>query len=579
MSLFGFFNNPVGDVQGGEYGAVEGIGYERFAAISQSALKRLEKAKQIFLRHISTVDIPIGINAEKGIPIEIVPPKVHLVGGCWKQFKAFVESHGCSCKRREATSLEMNKEQRKLKRASHFIAVSVPASAAAKARGMVQPGATSATGNRKAPRKSKAAPSAYIIFSGEKREEIRAANPHATFGDVGKLLGIMWQALGEQGKAAYIKKAEVAKAAMAKHETSIRSQGAALTKKVKGPSAYLIFSAEKRQEIMAANPHATFSEVGKVLGGMWQSLGDQGKQIYMKKAEEQRIAIESVSSGLASHSHSALAALHGVVTMESLKSKRKATPSAYILFSAEKRPEIMAANPNATFAEVGKVLGGMWHSLGEKGKLPYIKEASDRKAEVIAATTDPNSGFKKSKPRQAPSAYMLFSAEKRQLIMAANPHATFAEVGKHLGGMWPALGEKGKFPYVKKSNELRAVAIAQMQHQQQQQQQSSSSSMGGMVGVGVGMKRKDYSNIPILDDRSHMMMSMQQMGGMGPMGGMGGVMGGSMMGMGGGMMSQQQMMNQQQQMMGGGMGNQMMNMGVVDDDDDDENSPTKKMRK
>ena len=49
--------------------------------------------------------------------------------------------------------------------------------------------------------KVKRAPSPYIVFCTEKRPEAKEANPEATFGMLGKILGQMWGELDEAGKA------------------------------------------------------------------------------------------------------------------------------------------------------------------------------------------------------------------------------------------------------------------------------------------------------------------------------------------------------------------------------------------
>lgn len=51
------------------------------------------------------------------------------------------------------------------------------------------------------------------------------------------------------------------------------------------------------------------------------------------------------------------------------KPKTKRTPSPYIVFCSEKRPELKAANPNASFGELGKMLGQLWGQLDEKAKM------------------------------------------------------------------------------------------------------------------------------------------------------------------------------------------------------------------
>lgn len=48
--------------------------------------------------------------------------------------------------------------------------------------------------------KAKRAPSAYLLFSQAIREEVKAANPDASFGEIGKLLGARWSELSEEDK-------------------------------------------------------------------------------------------------------------------------------------------------------------------------------------------------------------------------------------------------------------------------------------------------------------------------------------------------------------------------------------------
>ena len=48
--------------------------------------------------------------------------------------------------------------------------------------------------------------------------------------------------------------------------------------------------------------------------------------------------------------------------------KKARAPSAYILFSVDARIEIKKANPDATFAEMGALIGSKWNSIGEVEK-------------------------------------------------------------------------------------------------------------------------------------------------------------------------------------------------------------------
>merc|ERR1719361_3034495 len=64
---------------------------------------------------------------------------------------------------------------------------------------------------KKDPNAPKRPLSAYFIFMGEKRAEVKAANPNDKIGDIAKKMGKMWQELDEKAKAPYQKKAEAAK--------------------------------------------------------------------------------------------------------------------------------------------------------------------------------------------------------------------------------------------------------------------------------------------------------------------------------------------------------------------------------
>ncbi|KAJ7737913.1 high mobility group box domain-containing protein [Mycena maculata] len=60
---------------------------------------------------------------------------------------------------------------------------------------------------KKDPNAPKRALSAYMFFSQDWRERIKAENPEAGFGEVGKLLGAKWKELDDEEKKPYIEQA------------------------------------------------------------------------------------------------------------------------------------------------------------------------------------------------------------------------------------------------------------------------------------------------------------------------------------------------------------------------------------
>ncbi|KAI8067538.1 putative high-mobility group non-histone chromosomal protein, partial [Gongronella butleri] len=66
--------------------------------------------------------------------------------------------------------------------------------------------------SKKDPNAPKRGLSAYMFFSQDKREQVKAENPNVSFGQIGKILGEKWGAMSEADKKPYVQKAEKDKA-------------------------------------------------------------------------------------------------------------------------------------------------------------------------------------------------------------------------------------------------------------------------------------------------------------------------------------------------------------------------------
>lgn len=60
----------------------------------------------------------------------------------------------------------------------------------------------------KDPNAPKKGMSAFMLFSNEQRNKIKADNPESSFGEIGRKVGEAWKALSEKQKQTYVKKAE-----------------------------------------------------------------------------------------------------------------------------------------------------------------------------------------------------------------------------------------------------------------------------------------------------------------------------------------------------------------------------------
>ena len=133
------------------------------------------------------------------------------------------------------------------------------------------------------------------------------------------------------------------------------------------------------------------------------------------------------------------------------KKKRKVNPnmpkrplSAFMYFSCDYRSVLKEQHPEASFGELGKLLGSTWRDLGSSEKEKYTDMARDDRARYEAELA-----LVPKKPKKPLSAFMLFSNANRASIKDENPDATFAETGKLLGAKWRDATEDEKARFQK----------------------------------------------------------------------------------------------------------------------------------
>jgi hypothetical protein len=156
-------------------------------------------------------------------------------------------------------------------------------------------------------------------------------------------------------------------------------------------------------------------------------------------------------------------------------------------FCQDNRPQLKAANPNANFSELGKIMGSAWKEVSEADKKPYeVKNAADKKrydhekanyTGGVAGSDDEGATTKKTKkskttaapkkgkkdkdaPKSAPSAYVLFCGGERPKLKLLHPEASFGDLGTLLGAAWKALSEEDKQPYIDDHQAKKKVADA-----------------------------------------------------------------------------------------------------------------------
>ena len=129
----------------------------------------------------------------------------------------------------------------------------------------------------------------------------------------------------------------------------------------------------------------------------------------------------------------------------------------YIVFSMEKRKELIAENPSmkSDIGGVSKLIGKAWKELSAAEKEKYSKKGASMKTKKKSKKSKKTKvsddvevkKTRKSGKKRALSGFMKFCQKERASVMKENPDIKFTEVGKELGKRWQALseGEKKKF--------------------------------------------------------------------------------------------------------------------------------------
>lgn len=86
---------------------------------------------------------------------------------------------------------------------------------------------------------------------------------------------------------------------------------------------------------------------------------------------------------------------------------------AYMLFVKAVRPSVKTANPEATFGELGKLLGEQWKALSEADRQVY----KDQSAKLKEAA-DANGGSVEEKPKKVKAPKKSIAKEPKQDVQA-----------------------------------------------------------------------------------------------------------------------------------------------------------------
>lgn len=140
--------------------------------------------------------------------------------------------------------------------------------------------------------------SSFMYYSKSVRAEVKKAEPTATFGGIGKLIGLKWKALSDAEKAPFVEMAakdkvryDAVKADAPKRKSKKKAKDESYVKRPL--SSFMYYSQSVRADVKKDKPDATFGEIGKQIGAMWKKLSDAEKKPFVEMAAKDKVRYEA----------------------------------------------------------------------------------------------------------------------------------------------------------------------------------------------------------------------------------------------------------------------------------------------
>jgi len=277
--------------------------------------------------------------------------------------------------------------------------------------------------------------SSYLIFSIERRPNLKSERPDVSPADLSKLIGVEWRALDETTKQTYTARAENLRKEYAlqlaeykktdnfrahqekvkqwketqketivsgKEPTSpnAKKSSVKLPKDVNRPkkpkTSYFIFAASVRAQILTEQPNLSTTDIAKVIGPKWKALTDVERQPFLDEAKALKTTynfkLEAYKQTPQFAEYELKAKNWKVMNdpaMPTVKLPRKPkdvkcpkkSATSYFLFSREVRAEVTQQNPGKSTTDIAKLIGARWKNVSEEKKAELTKRAAELKRE------------------------------------------------------------------------------------------------------------------------------------------------------------------------------------------------------
>lgn len=149
----------------------------------------------------------------------------------------------------------------------------------------------------------------------------------------------------------------------------------------KNLTAYMIWSNDVRNKVREANPEAKMTDLAKIMGEQWKTVSDEEKARYQQLALAERARYDAeITAYKNTDSFRAFQQLRASMKDQPKKGKKnkdkdpnapKKAVGAYMHFCKEQRPLLAEKNPEASFVDLGRLLGVEWQKYTPEQRKKY----------------------------------------------------------------------------------------------------------------------------------------------------------------------------------------------------------------
>merc|ERR1719198_269914 len=141
----------------------------------------------------------------------------------------------------------------------------------------------------------------------------------------------------------------------------------------------MIYTSTNRARVKEENPSASFGDIARLVSAEFKSLSPEEKRVYEEKAKKDKERYKKEMENYVPPDDSDEDGGRGKKTKKKDPNAPKRGQTNFMIFSSHVRAKVKEENPDATFGQIGKLIGKKFQALSSEEKEKYNQLAAKDK--------------------------------------------------------------------------------------------------------------------------------------------------------------------------------------------------------